>query len=76
MLRARKDVLAGPFGDEIQDWRPVEGRKGPGKCRDDALDAVAGCLEAEPTPIRKTAPLARPRHDWRGTARTYRVVME
>ena len=73
ILHARKDVLAGPFGDEIQSWRPAEGRNGKG--RDDALDAVAGCLEAEPTIIRKTAPHRPPRTNWRGTAGLHRVTM-
>ena len=73
ILHARKDVLAGPFGAEIQSWRPAEGRNGKG--RDDALDAVAGCLEAEPTIIRKTAPHRPPRTNWRGTAGLHRVTM-
>ena len=72
-LHAHRNVLAGPFGEEIQSWRPVEGRRNG---RDDALDAVAGCLEAEPTPIRKTAPYRPPPYAWRGTARMHRVVME
>ncbi len=76
VLHARKDVLAGPFGDEIQSWRPVEGRRtGPGRGRDDALDAVAGCLEAAPTLIRKTARRRPPAYNWRGTAAMHRVTM-
>jgi len=72
VLHAHKDVLAGPFGAEIQDWRPVEGRKG----RDDALDAVAGCLEAEPIRIPKTAPHRPLRHTWRPGSGIHRVTME
>ncbi|MCY4397434.1 MAG: phage terminase large subunit [Rhodospirillaceae bacterium] len=72
VLHAHRDVLAGPFGAEIQDWRPVEGRKG----RDDALDAVAGCLEAEPTLIHKTARYRPPAYNWRGTEGMHRVTME
>ena len=75
VLHAHRDVLAGPFGDEIQAWRPAEGRKGRGKGRDDALDAVAGCLEAEPARIRKTAPHRPPRTDWRPAAGIHRVTM-
>ncbi len=76
VLHAHRDVLAGPFGDEIQSWRPVEGRRtGPGRGRDDALDAVAGCLEAAPTLIRKTARWRPPAYNWRGTAAMHRVTM-
>lgn len=79
VLHAHADVLAGPFGDELQSWRPVEGRRkgrGPGSCRDDALDAVAGCLEAEPTRIRKTAaPPRAPRHTWRTGSGVHRLTM-
>ena len=72
VLHAHRDVLAGPFGDEIQSWRPVQGRKG----RDDALDAVAGCLEADPVGVRKTAPLRRSRYNWRAGGGIHRVIME
>ena len=72
IVHAHRDVLAGPFGAEIQSWRPVEGRRAG---QDDALDAVAGCLEAEPTIIRKTAPYRPPRTNWRGTAGIHRVTM-
>ncbi|MDE0705419.1 MAG: hypothetical protein OXH59_17035 [Rhodospirillaceae bacterium] len=85
VLHAHRDVLAGPFGDEIQSWRPAEGRRssgtgrgpgrGAGRSRDDALDAVAGCLEAEPTRVRKTAPLSRPRHRWPAASGVHRVTM-
>ena len=69
-------VLAGPFGDEIQSWRPARGRTGTGRgSRDDALDAVAGCLEAEPTLIRKIAPLRRPRRTWRTGSGIHKVTM-
>ena len=71
VLHAHKDVLAGPFGDEIRSWRPVEGRRN----RDDALDAVAGCLEAEPAKVRKTARPPRPRPDWRPGGGIHRVTM-
>ena len=72
IVHAHRDVLAGPFGAEIQSWRPVEGRRAG---QDDALDAVAGCLEAEPVIVRKTAPHRPPRTNWRGTAGIHRVTM-
>ena len=78
VLHAHTDVLAGPFGDEMQAWRPTEGRrgKGKGKGRDDALDAVAGCLEAEPARVRKTAaPPPRSRHTWRPAGGVHWVTM-
>ena len=75
VLHAHKDVLAGPFGDEIQAWRPAEGRKGPGRSRDDALDAVAGCLEAEPARVRKTPRPPRPRPNWRPGSGVHKVTM-
>ena len=73
VLHAHRDVLAGPFGGEIQSWRPA---KGPGAGQDDALDAVAGCLEAEPTIIPRIAPRPRPRPGWRTGSSTYRVTTE
>ncbi len=77
VLHAHRNVLAGPFGDEMQAWRPGEGRGSGGRrrSRDDALDAVAGCLEAEPVRVRKTAPPPRPRPAWRPGGGVHRVTM-
>ncbi len=77
VLHAHRNVLAGPFGDEMQAWRPGEGRGSGGRrrSRDDALDAVAGCLEAEPVRVRKTAPPPRPRYTWRPGGGVHRVTM-
>ena len=41
-LHAHADVLATAFIREMREWRPGTA------CRDDGLDAVAGCLLAEP----------------------------
>jgi hypothetical protein len=49
-----------PFPAEMAEWRP-----GAAGVRDDALDAVAGCLLADPARlVRAAAPARRP--DWRG----------
>lgn len=42
-LHAHGDVLDSAFVAEMREWRP-----GAPGCRDDGLDAVAGCLLAEP----------------------------
>jgi hypothetical protein len=57
MLRAHAGVWATRFIEEMREWRP--GRR----CRDDGLDAVSGCLLAEPVRLRRHAPGRRP--DWR-----------
>lgn len=41
-LHAHAGIFAGPFMREMREWRPGTGN------RDDGLDAVAGCLLAEP----------------------------
>ena len=43
-LNAHRSVWDTPFVREMRDWRPDARFKG----RDDGLDAVAGCLKAEP----------------------------
>jgi hypothetical protein len=59
-LHAHESVFATPFAGEMAEWRPG----GPG-ARDDALDAVAGCLLAEPVRlVRGARPV--PRASWRG----------
>lgn len=64
-LSAHESVWSTPLITELNDWRPGIG----GPARDDGLDAVAGCLSAEP--VRFTRPLRpaqpeRPRPAWRG----------
>ncbi len=56
-LRAHVGIWATRFVEEMREWRP--GRR----CRDDGLDAVSGCLLAEPVRLRRHAPGRRP--DWR-----------
>jgi hypothetical protein len=56
-LRAHAAVWASPFIEEMREWRP--GRR----CRDDGLDAVSGCLLAEPVRLPRAGPGRR--HDWR-----------
>lgn len=59
-LSAHESVFRTPFPGEMAEWRP-----GAAGARDDALDAVAGCLLAEPVRlVRGTSPRARP--SWRG----------
>ncbi len=57
VLRAHATVWATGFIEEMREWRP--GRS----CRDDGLDAVSGCLLAEPVRLRRCPPGRRP--DWR-----------
>ncbi|MEM7022795.1 MAG: phage terminase large subunit [Pseudomonadota bacterium] len=56
-LRAHADVWATPFIEEMREWRPRR------RCRDDGLDAVSGCLLAEPVRISRATAGARP--SWR-----------
>jgi hypothetical protein len=56
-LHAHADVWSTPFVEEMREWRPAR------RCRDDGLDAVSGCLLAEPVRLRRFAP--GPRRDWR-----------
>ncbi len=57
-LYAHDSVLASPLITEMREWRP-----GQASARDDGLDAVAGCLLAEPV---RLGLAARPqRQDWR-----------
>jgi hypothetical protein len=57
MLRAHSGIWGTRFIEEMREWRP--GRR----CRDDGLDAVSGCLLAEPVRLRRCAPGRR--RDWR-----------
>lgn len=65
-LFAHARVLRTPFPLEMREWRP--GANG----RDDGLDAVAGCLLAEPVRLGHAPPPVR-RPDWRPHARTFRA---
>jgi hypothetical protein len=59
-LYAHESVFGTPFAGEMAEWRP-----GAPGARDDALDAVAGCLLAEPVRlVRGARPVPRP--SWRG----------
>jgi hypothetical protein len=58
-LHAHESVFRTSFPGEIAEWRPDAVG-----ARDDALDAVAGCLLAEPVRLVRAAPPARPA-SWR-----------
>jgi hypothetical protein len=57
VLHAHASVWSTPFIEEMREWRPAR------RCRDDGLDAVSGCLLAEPVRLRRFAPA--PRREWR-----------
>ena len=59
-LHAHDTLWTTPFPSEMTQWRP-----GTPNQRDDALDAVAGCLLAEPVRLARAAPMPRSA-DWRG----------
>ena len=56
-LRAHESVWRTPFIEEMREWRPAR------RCRDDGLDAVSGCLLAEPVRLRRFTPAMR--RSWR-----------
>ncbi len=59
-LAAHRSVWATAFITEMREWQPG------GKCRDDGLDAVAGCLLAQPVRLgRRPAGRHAERRDWR-----------
>lgn len=58
MLHAHDSVLASALIIEMREWRP-----GKTQGRDDGLDAMAGCLLAEP--VRLVQPPRPSREDWR-----------
>ncbi|MBU8539027.1 phage terminase large subunit [Falsiroseomonas tokyonensis] len=60
-LLAHEDVFRTRFAREMADWRPDL----PGQ-HDDALDAVAGCLLAEPVRLPGAPPLRPTSLPWRG----------
>ena len=59
-LRAHDSVFATPFAREMAEWRPDA--RG---ARDDALDAVSGCILAEPVRLAALPPRPVP-PSWRG----------
>jgi hypothetical protein len=67
-LRAHAGIWASPFIEEMREWRP--GRR----CRDDGLDAVSGCLLAEPVRLPRTGPGRR--HDWRPGRSAHAATIE
>jgi len=78
-LSAHREVWRSPLIAEMREWRPR------GKGRDDGLDAVAGCLLAEPVRLsRRARPVwpedtpepATPRPDWRRGAVQYAAATE
>ncbi|MDA0998275.1 MAG: phage terminase large subunit, partial [Proteobacteria bacterium] len=73
-LHAGRRVFASSFIQEMRDWRPDGG--GP----DDGLDAVAGCLLAEPVRLACTHPPAQARaHDrtrWRQGAQQVTAAVD
>ncbi len=60
-LSAHESVMRGRFVREMAEWRP----DAPG-LHDDALDAVAGCLLAEPVRLPFAPPAPRTALPWRG----------
>lgn len=60
-LQAHRSVADTPFFAEMREWRP------DGRCRDDGLDAVSGCLLSEPVRF-GLLPVRPALHDWRGHA--------
>jgi hypothetical protein len=56
-LHVHRDVYKTPFVSEMRDWRPGQ------NCRDDGLDAVSGCILAEPVRLKRQA--SPPRPNWR-----------
>ncbi len=70
MLHAHRSVWDSPFIAEMREWRPAT------NCRDDGLDAVSGCLLAEPVrlPRRPPADGQTPRRaSWRPGSRGFKV---
>lgn len=61
-LLAHRLVWETPLIREMRDWRPDGRYRGP----DDGLDAVAGCLGAEPHRFDRSVRLPDRRSDWRG----------
>ncbi|MBI5165299.1 MAG: phage terminase large subunit [Magnetospirillum sp.] len=58
-LRCHRSVWTTPFVAEMREWQPG------GKGRDDGLDAVAGCLLAQPVRLNRLGGVRAERRDWR-----------
>lgn len=72
-LHAHRNVWTTPFIAEMREWRPGETR------RDDGLDAVSGCLLAEPVRLSLRPADSRPRRrpgDWRPRAERFEAATE
>ena len=73
-LHAHRDVWATPFVAEMREWRPGT------RARDDGLDAVSGCLLAEPVRLPRLAPPAakeiKARANWRPSAGGFKAKTE
>lgn len=65
-LRAHTRVRSTPFLAEMRDWRPG------GRCRDDGLDALAGCIAAEPVRLGALRSGGR-RFGWQGSGTAFRA---
>lgn len=68
-LHAHRSIWSTPFVTEMREWQP--GRAG----RDDGLDAVSGCLLAEPVRLPRLPPPAA-RDEWRPGATAYRATTD
>ena len=69
-VSAHRSVWASPLIAEMREWQPG------GKCRDDGLDAVAGCLLSQPVRLGRPA-LTGPAHaDWRPGSGGLRAVTD
>lgn len=66
-LHAHAAVWSTPFIAEMREWMPS------GKGRDDGLDAVSGCLLAEPVRLGHPVTECGPRPRWQGAAGPFRA---
>ena len=69
LLHGHRTIWQGPFIREMREWRPGGGN------RDDGLDAVAGCILAEPVRLPRVTRAAFGR-DWRPTGAVIHVEQE
>jgi len=69
LLHAHESVCDGPFAQEMAEWRPG-GKSG---VHDDALDAVAGAILAEPTRLGTYPRAPSPHGDWRSGGRLHQA---
>jgi hypothetical protein len=63
-LHAHKNVWKTPFISEMREWIPN------GKCKDDGIDAVAGCLSATPIRLPKFSNIKTSKN-WSAGSKTY-----